>query len=133
MASAKQAFGLTIPVLTGFLVLGVAYGVLMRTKGFGPLWSTLTSVFVFAGSMQYLALGVLTSAFHPLGALGLTLLVNVRHLFYGISMLEPYRDMGKIKPFLIFTLCDETFTIISSAKVQEGGGQESVFLFCLAV
>lgn len=111
------AFTSTLPVLMGFLVLGTAYGVLMRSKGIAILWTMLMSVIVFAGSMQYLAVAVLTSAFHPLYVLFLTLLVNARHLFYGVSMLEKYREMGKIQPFLIFAMCDETFSILSTAQI----------------
>jgi len=116
----KAAFPHTIPVLTGFVFLGVAYGILMNSKGYGFGWTVLMSMMVFAGSMQYVAIALLTSAFNPVAALLLTLMVNARHLFYGISMLEKYKGTGKMKPYLIFGLCDETFSIISSAKPPEG-------------
>ncbi len=109
-----EAFPHTIPVLTGFLVLGIAYGVLMQTKGYGTLWALLMSAIAFCGSMQFVAITLLTVAFNPLQAFLLSLMVNARHLFYGISMLEKYKGLGKTKNFLIYTLCDETFSISSS-------------------
>ena len=116
----SAAFPHTLPVLAGFLVLGIAYGMLMLDKGYGPQWSVLMSAFAFCGSMQFVAITLLTTAFHPLEALILSLLVNARHLFYGLSMLDKYKGFGKIKGFLIFTLCDETFSIVSSAAPPEG-------------
>lgn len=108
------AFPLTIPVLTGFLVLGMAYGVLMQSKGYGILWSVLMSAIAFCGSMQFVAITLLTTTFHPMQAFLLSLTVNARHLFYGISMLDKYKGLGKIRGFIIYTLCDETFSISSS-------------------
>jgi len=115
----SAAFPHTIPVLAGFLVLGIAYGVLMLEKGYGPQWSVLMSAVAFCGSMQFVAITLLTTAFHPLEALLLSFLVNARHLFYGLSMLQKYKGFGKIKPFLIYTLCDETFSIVSSVNPPE--------------
>lgn len=114
------AFPHTLPVLAGFLVLGIAYGMLMLEKGYGPQWSVLMSAVAFCGSMQFVAITLLTTAFHPFEALLLSLLVNARHLFYGLSMLDKYKGFGKIKGFLIYTLCDETFSIVSSVNPPEG-------------
>ena len=116
----SAAFPHTLPVLAGFLVLGIAYGMLMLEKGYGPQWSVLMSAVAFCGSMQFVAITLLTTVFQPLEALILSLLVNARHLFYGLSMLDKYKGFGKIKGFLIFTLCDETFSIVSSAAPPEG-------------
>ncbi len=116
----SAAFPHTLPVLAGFLVLGVAYGVLMLEKGYGPQWSVLMSAVAFCGSMQFVAITLLSGPFRPLEALLLSFLVNARHLFYGLSMLQTYKGFGKIKAFLIYTLCDETFSIVSSAKPPEG-------------
>lgn len=116
----SAAFPHTLPVLAGFLVLGIAYGMLMLEKGFGPQWSVLMSAVAFCGSMQFVAITLLTTAFHPLEALILSLLVNARHLFYGLSMLDKYKGFGKVKGFLIYTLCDETFSIVSSANPPDG-------------
>lgn len=110
----KAAFPHTIPVLTGFLVLGMAYGVLMQAKGYGVVWAGLMSAIAFCGSMQFVAITLLTIAFDPVQAFLLSLMVNARHLFYGLSMLEKYRGLGKARFFLIYTLCDETFSITSS-------------------
>lgn len=116
----SAAFPHTLPVLAGFLVLGIAYGMLMLEKGYGPQWSVLMSAVAFCGSMQFVAITLLTTTFHPLEALILSLLVNARHLFYGLSMLEKYKGFGKVKAFLIYTLCDETFSIVSSVAPPEG-------------
>ena len=116
----KAAFPYTIPVLTGYLFLGAAYGILMAAKGYGLGWTVLMSIFVFAGSMQYVGVTLLTTAFHPLYALLLTLLVNARHLFYGISMLERYKGAGRLKPYLVFGLTDETFSLLCSTEPPEG-------------
>ena len=116
----SAAFPHTLPVLAGFLVLGIAYGMLMLDKGYGPEWSVLMSAVAFCGSMQFVAITLLTTAFQPLEALILSILVNARHLFYGLSMLEKYKGFGKVKAFLIYTLCDETFSIVSSVNPPEG-------------
>ncbi|NLY71747.1 MAG: branched-chain amino acid ABC transporter permease [Clostridiales bacterium] len=116
----KAAFPHTIPVMTGYLFLGAAYGILMNTKGYGVGWTLFISVFVFAGSMQYVGVTLLTSIFNPIYAFLLTLMVNARHLFYGVSMLEKYQGTGKFKPYLIFGLTDETFSIQCSIEAPEG-------------
>ena len=112
----KAAFPFTLPVLAGFVFLGIAYGILMKSIGYGAGWTFLTSFLVFAGSMQYVGITLLTSTFNPLYALLITLMVNARHIFYGISMLERFKNTGRFKPYLIFAMCDETFSILCSAK-----------------
>jgi 4-azaleucine resistance transporter AzlC len=112
----KVAFPHTIPVLTGFLFLGMAYGILMSERGFSWYWIFLTSVVVFAGALQFVGIVLLTSVFDPFNAFLLALAINARHLFYGISMLEKLSGTGKIKPYLIFGMCDETFSILCSAQ-----------------
>ncbi|MFA9463279.1 MAG: AzlC family ABC transporter permease [Velocimicrobium sp.] len=124
----KVAFPNTIPVLTGFLALGMAYGVLMNTKGYGVLWAVLMSAIAFCGSMQFVAITLLTMVFDPIQAFLLSLMVNARHLFYGISMLEKYKGLGKVKPFLIYVLCDETFSISSSVEPPEGISRKYFYL-----
>lgn len=109
------AFYYTIPVLVGFLILGSAYGVLMQKNGYGVLWSMLMSAIAFCGSMQFVAIPMLVSGVGPLQALLVSVMVNARHLFYGISMLDKYKGCGKTKGFLIYTLCDETFSISHEA------------------
>ena len=113
-AALRAAFPVTVPVMTGFLCLGLAYGVLMQSKGYGPLWSVLMSAVAFGGSMQFVAITLLTSAFDPLQAFLLSVMVNARHIFYGLSLLGKYRGLGRVRGFLIYTLCDETFSLVSS-------------------
>lgn len=125
----RAAFPAALPVLTGFLCLGMAYGVLMQTKGYGPLWSTLMSAAAFCGSMQFVAITLLTAAFDPLQAFVLSVMVNARHLFYGLSLLEKYKGLGKVRGFLIYVLCDETFSITSSVEPPEGVSRKAFYFF----
>ena len=119
-AALRAAFPATIPVMTGFLCLGVAYGVLMETKGYGPLWSVLMSAVAFGGSMQFVAITLLTAAFDPLQAFLLSVMVNARHIFYGLSLLDKYKGLGKARTFLIYVLCDETFSLVSTLEPPAG-------------
>lgn len=112
----KAAFPLTLPVLTGYLFLGIAYGLLMSNQGFSILWTILISSTVFAGALQFASITLLTSAFNPLAALLLALLVNIRHIFYGIALLGKYRNIGAKKNFMIFSLADEAFSINVAAQ-----------------
>ena len=108
----KSALIATLPVLTGYLVLGFGFGIIMKANGFGIALTAAMSLLIYAGSMQYAAIGLLTGGASLL-TLGVTaLMVNARHLFYGISMLERYRDVGKAKPYLIFGLTDETYSLV---------------------
>jgi 4-azaleucine resistance transporter AzlC len=125
----KAAFPHTIPVLTGFFFLGTAYGILMSVKGYGVLWSFLMSAIAFCGSMQFVAITLLTTTFDPVQAFFLSLVVNARHLFYGISILDKYKGFGKIKNFLIYVLCDETFSIICSANPPEAVSPKWFYFF----
>jgi len=100
--------------MAGFLMLGMAYGILMSNQGYSWLWSLLTSSVVFAGALQFVGISLLTSVFEPLYAFVIALAVNARHLFYGISMLEKYSGTGIVQPYLIFGMCDETFSILCS-------------------
>lgn len=124
----RAAFPYTVPVLTGFLFLGIAYGVLMNAKGYGPLWSTLMSAIAFGGSMQFVAISLLTTVFDPVQAFLLSCMVNARHLFYGLSMLEKYRGLGKARIPLIYVLCDETFSLISTVGPPEGVDRKNFYL-----
>jgi 4-azaleucine resistance transporter AzlC len=125
----RAAFPHTIPVFTGFTFLGIAYGILMNSKGYGVVWTVLMSLMAFAGSAQYVAIVFLTSRFDPLYALLFTLMINARHLFYGISMLDKYKDTGRLKPYLIFGLCDETFSIVCSTPPPQGISQKWFMFF----
>jgi 4-azaleucine resistance transporter AzlC len=107
-------------VLTGFLVLGTAFGILMSAKGYGYFWPPFVSLIVFAGSMQFAAVGLLAGGLAPMPLILVTLAVNARHVFYGLSMLEKYRGAGWMKPYLIFGLCDETYAILCGTEPAEG-------------
>lgn len=97
----KLVFLKTLPVMTGYLVLGIGFGILMEKNGYGVLWSFAMSFFIYAGSMQYVAISLLTSGAGLISAALTTLMVNARHLFYGISMVEKYKGAGKKKPYLV--------------------------------
>lgn len=115
----KEAFPVTLPILTGFGFLGIAYGFLMRSSGYGVFWTILFCLLVFSGSSQYAAISFLTGAFNPINALIMSFMLNARHAFYGIAFLEKYKDAGKKKPLLIYGLCDETFSLIHGLKCPE--------------
>lgn len=126
------AFPHTVPVMLGYLFLGAAFGILLNCKGYPWGWAVLMSVFIYAGSMQFVAIAILTGPFLPLQAALMTLTVNARHLFYGISMLTKFKDMGKKKSYMIFSLTDETFSLLCSAKAPEGV-DKNWFLFFISL
>ncbi|NLC73024.1 MAG: branched-chain amino acid transporter AzlC [Ruminococcaceae bacterium] len=107
----KAAFPHTLPLFVGFFVIGISFGLLMRSQGFSIILPIFMSVVIFAGSMQFVTVGLLTAGFDPLSAFVLTIMVNARHIFYGISMLEKFRGTGIKKAFLIYGMCDETFSM----------------------
>ena len=108
----KRVFPRTIPVLAGYVFLGIAFGVSLKENGYGLPWALLMSTVIFAGSMQFALIGPLTQPFAPVSVALMTLLVNARHMFYGLSMLKPYEGTGKYKPYLIFALSDETYSLV---------------------
>lgn len=115
----RSAFPYTVPIMTGFIFLGIAYGIFMNSMGFGAMYPILMSLFIFAGSMEFVAVNLLLVSFNPLNALFLTLMVNARHLFYGISMLDTYKGIGKKKVYMIYGLCDESFAINNTVDVPK--------------
>ena len=115
-AVVKKAFVKSLPVMAAYVILGMGFGILMDKRGYGLGWSVACSVFIFAGSMQYVTVDLLATAASPLHAAVMTLMVNARHLFYGISMVGKYREMGKAKPYLIFGLTDETYSLLCDGK-----------------
>ena len=108
----KKAFIDTIPVLTGYLVLGFGFGIVLKANGYGILMAFVMSLMIYAGSMQYVTIGLLTSGASLITVALTTLMVNARHLFYGISMIDKYKNTGKRKPYLIFALTDETYSLV---------------------
>ena len=116
----RAAFPHTVPILTGFLFLGMTYGVYMASLGFSWIYPTLMALTIFAGSMEFVAANMLLGAFNPLQAFAMTLMVNARHLFYGLAMLDRFRGLGWKKLYLIFGMCDETFSVTCSTRAPEG-------------
>ena len=117
--TAKTAFLHTIPVMTGYLFLGFGFGIILQQNGYGVLWALAMSLFIYAGSMQYVGVELLTGGVSLLTAAVTTLMVNARHLFYGISMVDAYKGTGKRKPYLIFALTDETFSLVSQGAPEK--------------
>ena len=126
----RAALKPALPVIVGFIFPGLAYGILMETSGGGLIWALLMSAVAFCGSMQYAAVPLLVAPFSPWGAFFLALMVNARHIFYGLSLLERYRGVGKIKFFLIYFLCDETFSVLCGTPAPQGVNDK---LFCFFV
>lgn len=111
------AFPHTIPIFAGFTFLGIAYGIYMNISGFNPVYPALMSLTIFAGSVEFVTVNLLLGAFNPPNALIMTLMINARHLFYGISMLDKYKGTGLKKFYLIFGMCDESFSINYTANI----------------
>ena len=112
MKTLRRAFLASVPVMAGYIVLGTAYGILLADKGYSLAWGFAQSLLVFAGSMQFVGINLLAGGASLVSAAVMTLLVNARHLFYGFTMLEKYKNAGKMKPYLIFGLTDETFALV---------------------
>lgn len=128
-AALRHAFPKTVPVMAGYLVLGAAYGILMKVNGYGIGWAVFISVLVYAGSLQYLGISFFTAMVNPWYAFLMSLMLNARHLFYGISMLDKYKGTGRAKPYLIFALTDETFSVVCNENVPEGISKSRVYFF----
>ena len=112
----RQAFVKSLPVMAGYLVLGIGFGILLRNAGYGVLWAVAMSLLIYAGSMQYVGMGLLTGGVFVLMTALTTFMVNARHLFYSISMIDRYRDAGRLKPCLIFGLTDETYSLLCDGQ-----------------
>lgn len=116
----RTAFFDTIPVLTGYLFLGIGFGILLQESGYGVGWAFFMSLFIYAGSGQYLAVELLSTGASLLTTAVATLLVNARHLFYGISLVDTYKGLGKKKSYMIFALTDETYSLVTQNQVPDG-------------
>jgi 4-azaleucine resistance transporter AzlC len=114
------AFPVTVPVLTGYLAIGMAFGLMLQSVGYGVGWAFLMSLVIYAGSGQYLGVSLLATGAPLTQVAFLTLMINFRHLVYGLSMLEKFRGMGRRKFYMIFSLTDETYALLSSAQPPEG-------------
>ena len=129
----KTAFIDTIPVMTGYLVLGFGFGIVLKSAGYGVLLSFAMSLFIYAGAMQYVAVGLLTGGASLITAALTTLMVNARHLFYGISMLGKYKKTGKRKPYLIFALTDETYSLVCGDTSKIPAEQQTNYYFFVSL
>lgn len=128
----KAAFPVTIPVMTGYLFMGAAFGIYLNAEGFNAIWAFLMGLTIYAGSGQFVAVSLLAAGFNPWLAIQMTLMVNARHVFYGISMLERFKKYGRAKWYLIFAMTDETFALLISAKPPKGISEKN-FSIAIAV
>lgn len=129
LVAAIEALKITFPILVGFAFCGFSYGLYMHTLGFDPIYPVLMAVTIFAGSLEFIIASMLTGPFAPLTAFMTGLIVNGRHLFYGIAMLDRYRDTGAMKGYLIFGLCDETFSILNIGQIPKGADKNWYYFF----
>ncbi|MBQ3088927.1 MAG: AzlC family ABC transporter permease [Clostridia bacterium] len=129
----KSAFVATIPVLTGYMVLGFGFGIIIKSAGYGIALAFAMSLLIYAGSMQYVAVGLLTGGASLVTTALTTLMVNARHLFYGISMLKKYNGIGKIKPYLIFALTDETYSLVCGDNLPVKPEQKKNYYFFVSL
>lgn len=125
----KYAFVRSLPIMAGYIVLGLGFGVLLQSKGYGVGWALAMGGLIYAGSMQYVAIDLLAGGVSLISAALMTLMVNARHLFYGISMLERYKDTGAAKPYLIFALTDETYSVVCSGDVPDGVDRKKYYFW----
>lgn len=116
----KKVIIKTLPVMAGYIVLGIGFGILLKVNGYGLFWALIMSVFIFAGSAQYVGISLITGGASVITTALTILFVNARHLFYGISMLDKYKGAGAKKPYLIFALSDETYSLVCDGKHPEG-------------
>lgn len=128
----KEAFPCTLPVMMGYLFLGIAFGVLLESKGYNFLWAFLMSTCIYAGSMQFITVNFLTGGVSMISIIFMSLVVNARNVFYGLSMLDRFKGMGKLKRYMMFSLTDETFSLILAEKVPDGVN-EKWFLFFISL
>lgn len=128
-ASIVFAWKQTIPVMLGYVFLGIAFGLLIQNAGYSALWAFLISVVVYAGSMQFVLVTLLTSGAGLFSAALMTLFINGRHIFYGLSFVEKYKRMGKTYPYLVFSLTDETYSVLCRTKIPEGMEEKKVYFW----
>ena len=125
----KAALPYTIPICAGFMVIGLSYGFLMSSKGFSVWYPMLMSMLIFAGSMEFVTVNLLLTAFNPMYAFLMTLMVNARHVFYGISMLDKFSNQKIKKIYLIFGMCDESFSINCTTKIPNDVDKDWFMIF----
>ncbi len=129
----KRAFKDSLPVLAGYLALGIGFGVLLQSKGYSFLWALLMSCTIYAGAGQYAAVDLLSSGASLITTALMTLLINARHFFYGFSLLDKYKGTGKAKPYMIFGLTDETYSLVCTAKLDDTINHKKYYFFLTAL
>ena len=129
----KKAFVASIPVMTGYISLGIGFGILLESKGYGPAWALLMSFAVYAGSLQYVLVDMMAGGVSLLTTALTSLMVNARHLFYGISVIDKYKGAGWKKPYMIFGLTDETYSLVFSDEAAKGVKDKHGFYFVLTL
>ena len=129
----RKAFKDSLPIMAGYLALGIGYGVLLQSKGFSFWWAILMSVTMFAGSGQYAGVDFMAGGASLLTTAFMTLIINCRHFFYGVSLLDKYRGTGIVKLYLIFGLTDETYSITATTVLEEGINKKKYYFFLTAL
>lgn len=122
----RYAFVQTVPVMLGYLFLGFAFGLMLQDAGYNFWWAFIASTFIYAGSMQFVLVTLLSSGASLIYTAVMTFFINGRHLFYGLSFIEKFRNMGRYFPYMVFSLTDETFSVLCSLKVPEGMSEKKV-------
>nr|WP_318686035.1 AzlC family ABC transporter permease [uncultured Acetatifactor sp.] len=122
----RFAFAQSVPVMLGYLFLGIAFGLMLQDAGYSFWWALLSSVVIYAGSMQFVLVTLLTGGASLLYTAAMTLFVNGRHIFYGLSFIEKFRGMGKRYPYMVFSLTDETYSVLCGLKTPEGLDEKNI-------
>ena len=129
----KKALTAALPVMYSYLVIGMGFGVVVQSRGYGALWAGAMSVFIYAGSMQFVALELIGSGASLLTAAITTVMVNLRHVFYGLSMVDKYKTTGAFKPYLIYALSDETYSLVCNPPELLPGEERVFYLLVTAM
>lgn len=129
VSALKYSFLKSIPIMCGYIFLGISFGILLSSKGFGVFWALFLSLIVYSGSAQFLAIEFLSMGTDFLSVAIITFLVSVRHIFYGLSMIDNFKDFKISKLYMIFSLTDETYSVLCSSKVPENIDKKSFMMF----
>lgn len=127
--SLKAAFPKTIPIIPGYVFMGIAFGILLTNLGYDWYWPLLMGLIIFAGMAQFVSVNMLVPGLSLINTFIFQFVLNARHIFYGLSMLEKYKGTGKLKSYLIFALTDETYSILCSSTPPEGTSKKFYYFF----
>lgn len=128
----KDVLKTTFPVLLGYLSIGFAFGVMIQSIGFNFLWAAFMSIVIYGGSMQYVAVDILSNGLSLINVAVISLVVQARHMVYGLSLLDKFKNMGKLKPYMIFSITDETYALLATAKAPENTNPK-LYYFLIAM